>query len=310
MSASDKQQSIVNQIRQHSRQLVRELDVVKGVYLDSGYTFTQCHVLFEISVHQSIGLIELANKLLIDKSNASRTVKKLTDQGLIKSTKSSTDSRQKFLSLTAKGEKALRATINLADEQVSGALENLSAEQQQTVIDGVELYGNALRKGRLQIGCEIRPIQKKDNTQVAEVIRDVMTEFGAVGEGYSIGDEEVDDMFGNYRTKDSCYFVIARDGEVLGAGGVAQLKGEKKTVCELRKMFFRPEIRGIGIGSRLLRKLLDEARARDYRTCYLETLERMSGAIGLYEKYGFVRLKKQMGQTGHCSCDRYYALEL
>ena len=58
----------VSQIRQHSRQLVRELDIVKGVYMGSGYTFSQCHVLFELSLHKSLSLMELAEILLIDKS--------------------------------------------------------------------------------------------------------------------------------------------------------------------------------------------------------------------------------------------------
>ena len=69
----------INEIRQHSRQLVRELDLVKGSYLDTGYTFSQCHVLFELSVNKSLNLLAIADNLLIDKSNASRTVKQLTE---------------------------------------------------------------------------------------------------------------------------------------------------------------------------------------------------------------------------------------
>ena len=74
----------VSQIRQHSRQLVRELDIVNGAYMGSGYTFSQCHVLFELSSHNSLNLMELADILLIDKSNTSRTVKKLVELELIK----------------------------------------------------------------------------------------------------------------------------------------------------------------------------------------------------------------------------------
>ena len=308
-SKSELKQAIQN-IREHSRLLVRELDVVKGVYLDTGYTFSQCHVLFELSTHQSLTLMQLAENLLIDKSNVSRTVKQLVQLGLVKSKKGVADSRQKFFSLTATGEKALKATVNLADDQVGRALDNLSEEEQQVVTDGLRLYGNALRKGRLQAQYEIRPIRKRDNPQMAKIIRDVMTEFNAVGEGYSIGDAEVDDMFGNYRDGQSCYFVIMRNGEVLGGGGIARLKGGTKSTCELRKMFFLPELRGIGMGQRLLKVLLDEAVQRGYKTCYLETLDRMWQANELYKKSGFKPLKQPMGNTGHCSCDKYYAREL
>ncbi len=303
-------ESTISEIRQYSRQLVRELDIVKGVYLGTGYTFSQCHVLFELSRHKALTLMELADQLLIDKSNTSRTVKKLVESGLVKAEKVSSDQRQKLFSLTAKGERVLRATNGLADQQVAQALEHLSEEQQELVIQGIQLYANALRKSRLQANYTIRPIQKQDNPQVARLIRDVMTEFQAVGEGYSIDDPDVDDMYGSYRNKRSCYYVIADCDKVVGCGGIAPLTGGDKSTCELRKMFFLPEIRGLGLGRRLLGLLMDEARKRDYKKCYLETLDRMWRANELYQKNGFELLEKPLGQTGHCSCDRWYVLSL
>ena len=300
----------VDEIRTHSRRLVRELDIVKGAYLGSGYTFSQCHVLFELATHGSLGLMEIADNLLIDKSNTSRTVKKLVDLGLIKSKSVAADKRQKKFSLTVKGRKVLNQTVGLANEQSQGALRNLNAAQQQQVIEGLKLYAGALRKSRLQANHIIRPIQKRDNAQVAQVIRDVMTEFGAVGDGYSIGDVEVDDMLGHYQDKQSCYYVIADDDSIVGCGGIGLLQGGGKSTCELRKMFFKQEIRGIGLGYRLLSLLMDEAGKRGYKKCYLETLDRMDRANDLYLKNGFKLLDGPKGKTGHCACDRWYMREL
>lgn len=303
-------ESTINQIRQHSRQLVRELDVVKGVYLGTGYTFSQIHVMFELSIQKSLNLMELAENLLIDKSNTSRTVKKLVELGLVKAEKVTSDNRQKLFSLTAKGEKALRTTIGLADQQVEKALENLNEEQQEIVVKGLQMYSGALRKSRLQSNFTIRRIQKQDNPQLARIIRDVMTEFQAVGEGYSINDPEVDDIFGNYRDKRSCYYVIVLNDKVVGGGGIGPLTGGDKSTCELRKMFFLPATRGLGLGRRLLLQLMDDAKKRGYKRCYLETLDRMWGANELYRKNGFELLEKPLGKTGHCSCDRWYLLNL
>ncbi len=75
-----------------------------------------------------------------------------------------------------------RSTIGLANKQVGDALDNLSEKQQEQAIQGMALYANALRKGRLQSNHVIRPIQKQDNAPVARLIREVMTEFQAVGE--------------------------------------------------------------------------------------------------------------------------------
>ncbi len=303
-------ESKVNEVRQYSRQLVRELDLVKGSYLDTGYTFSQCHVLFELSVHKSLNLLALAENLLIDKSNTSRTVKQLVELGLIRAERVPSDNRQKLFSLTAKGEKALRATLHLANKQVEDALGILSEEQQELVVQGIQLYADALKKSRLQSNYTIRSIQKRDNDQVARLIRTVMTEFRAVGDGYSIGDPEVDDMYGNYRNKRSCYYVITSGDQVVGCGGLGPLDGGDKFTCEMRKMFFLRETRGIGLGRRLLLLLLDEARSRDYKKCYLETLDRMWQANELYQKNGFQLIEKPMGTTGHGSCDRWYLLHL
>ena len=300
----------IRQIRQHSRQLVRELDIVNGVYLGTGFTISQCHVLFELSTHQSLNLMELADNLLIDKSNTSRTVKKLVEKGLVKSQNAVNDKRQKLFSLTARGEKVIRTMGSLADQQVGDAIDNLSKEQQELVIEGMQLYANALRKSRLQADYRIRRIQKKDNPQVARVIRDVMIEYGAVGEGYSIDDPEVSDMYSNYRDSRSCYLVVTDADRVVGGGGIGPLKGGNKTTCELRKMFFLPELRGIGMGRRLLLQLMDEARNRGYRMCYLETLDRMWRANELYRKNGFELLENPLGKTGHCACDRWYVRDL
>ncbi len=302
--------SRVDRIRQHTRQLVRELDVVKGVYLDTGYTFTQCHVLFELSAHKALNLMSLADNLLIDKSNTSRTVKKLVELGLVKSEKVTSDNRQKLFRLTAKGQQALRSTIGLANKQVENALDNLSEQQQEIAIQGMALYANALRRGRLQTDHLIRPIQKRDNAQVARLIRNVMTEFDAVGPGYSIVDPEVDDMHGSYLDDRSCYYVIVLGKEVVGCGGIASLTGGDKFTCELRKMFLLPETRGLGLGRRLLLLLMEESRKRGYRKCYLETLDRMSQANHLYRESGFELLEKPIGNTGHGSCDRWYLMDL
>ena len=302
--------STVSQIRQHSRQLVRELDLVKGAYMGSGYTFSQCHVMFELSTLSSLNLVELADILLIDKSNTSRTVKKLVELELVSAKKVTSDNRQKLFSLTAKGQQVLLTITQLADQQVRKAVENLDDKQQEMVIQGMQLYTGALRKSRLQSNYQIRRIQRKDNAQVARVIRDVMTEFQAVGEGYSIDDIEVGDMYSSYRDKRSCYYVLILDDTVVGCGGFAPLTGGGKVTCELRKMFLLPQTRGLGLGRRLLTMLLNEARKSGYKKCYIETLDRMWRANELYKKNGFKLLDSPQGKTGHCRCDRWYLLNL
>ena len=155
-----------------------------------------------------------------------------------------------------------------------------------------------------------RPIEPCDDPSVAAIIRQVMPEFGAVGEGFAINDPEVDFMSRAYSGPRSAYFVVvAADNRVVGGGGVGPLAGAPDDVCELRKMYFLPETRGAGTGAALLRHCLATARGLGFRRCYLETLTGMDAAQRLYEQLGFTKTCA-LGATGHHGCDRFYIRDL
>ena len=155
----------------------------------------------------------------------------------------------------------------------------------------------------------IRRIEARDNAAVAAIIRAVMPEFGADGPGFAIHDAEVDDMHGAYAREGCAYFVVEPDGRLCGGAGIAPLDGEPG-VCELRKMYFLPELRGRGAGDALMRRCLEAAVTLGYRQCYLETLTGMDAAQKLYERFGFARIGQAMGNTGHFGCNRFYLLDL
>ena len=156
----------------------------------------------------------------------------------------------------------------------------------------------------------IRPIQPRDNADIATVIRTVMTAHGADGEGFSIHDAEVDTMYECYAADNAAYFVVERAGRVIGGAGIAPLARGDAQVCELKKMYFLPEARGLGLGREMLDQCLQAARIRGYTLCYIETLATMSAAEQLYRRAGFEPIDAPMGCTGHSGCDRYYTLAL
>mgnify|MGYP000852395708 CR=1 FL=1 len=156
----------------------------------------------------------------------------------------------------------------------------------------------------------IRPILADDDAAMAAVIRTVMPEFGATGSGFAISDPEVDWMSRAYAAPRHAYFVLERDGRVLGGAGVAPLAGGDADVCELRKMYFLPEARGSGAGAAMMGRCLDAARGFGFTRCYLETLTGMDAAMRLYERSGFRRFDAAMGATGHGGCNRFYLLDL
>lgn len=297
-------------VRHAARQLVRELQLLDGRHCIEGFTFSECHLLTELQAMGEATATELAERLVLEKSTMSRLCNGLLRRGYLLAEKDAGDARRRLLRLTPKGLEGVQRVHRYSLRQVDSALSHVPEGGRQALADGIDQYARGLRYARLSAPFSIRKIRKKDNPRIARIIREVMTEFGAVGCGYSIEDPEVDDMYSAYPREDSAFFVVERDGEVVGCGGVGPLKGGASDTCELRKMYLLAEARGTGIGNRLLERCLESAARLGYRQCYLETLEHMTHARHLYRKHGFETIDRPMGNTGHTSCNYWMIREV
>ena len=83
------------------------------------------------------------------------------------------------------------------------------------------------------------------------------------------------------------FFVIRHDGVPAGCGGI-QLFGSEDG--EIKRMYVRPALRGLGLAKRMLEHLAAYARQHGARLLRLETGIHQVEAIGLYEKMGFKRI--------------------
>lgn len=156
----------------------------------------------------------------------------------------------------------------------------------------------------------LREIQSKDNQQIKKVIRDVLIEFGVPKVGTAYEDKALDDMFETYNKPTSAYCVIDLDGKIIGGAGVAQLDNYEGSICEFQKMYFLPEARGLGLGSKMITACLQKAKEFGFEKCYLETMPYMHAATALYKKNGFISLDKPLGNTGHYSCNVWMLKDL
>jgi len=83
------------------------------------------------------------------------------------------------------------------------------------------------------------------------------------------------------------FFVTRHDGMPAGCGGV-KLFGT--AYGEIKRMYVRPQFRGLGLGKLMLQHLADYARQQGVTVLRLETGIYQSEAIGLYERCGFRRI--------------------
>lgn len=153
----------------------------------------------------------------------------------------------------------------------------------------------------------IREIQSKDNGIVELIIRNCLIEFNGNREGTAWEDSDLCRFSEIYNTDDRKYWVAESD-KIVGGVGIAPLAGADG-ICKLQKMYCIPEVRSTGVSHKLIEVALNHAK-KYFDRCYLETFGNMIAAQKFYEKYGFTRIDKPLGNTGHYGCDILYIKDL
>ncbi len=298
-------------LRALSRDLVRELGMLSQQCGELALSPLEAHLLIELESGPATNQ-QLAERLRIDKSNASRPLARLAERELISWHPHPSDGRSKEARLTIAGQAQLLDLHQEMDSAMEETLAQLTLTEREQLWEGLRLYRSALSRARRQQGYRIRPITQTDNPAIAAVVRAVSAEYGLTADkGYGVADPNLDFLHETYLGERSRYWVIeGPDGSILGGGGIAPLAGEEGQVCELQKMYFMPSLRGLGLGRRLVLQALDEARALGYQRCYLETTAVLREATALYESLGFEHLPGPLGSTGHDACEICMVLAL
>jgi putative acetyltransferase len=150
---------------------------------------------------------------------------------------------------------------------------------------------------------QIRPIEQKDNLDIAKVIRGALEEFGANKPGTVYFDPTSDALFELFNTPGSYYYIATIDDKVVGGAGIFPTENLPKGTCELVKLYLHKDARGTGLGKQLLNTAMQWAKENGYTQVYLESMPELSKAVTIYENVGFQRINQPLGNSGHCGCD-------
>jgi len=129
----------------------------------------------------------------------------------------------------------------------------------------------------------IRSATNDDRERVAELVFGVLAEYGLKPDPETT-DADLQDIEANYLQRGGLFEVIEDGGNMLGSVGLYPIN---KTTCELRKMYFIPSARGLGLGKYVLERAIAGARALGFKQMVLETSSKLVAANQLYNKFGF-----------------------
>lgn len=136
----------------------------------------------------------------------------------------------------------------------------------------------------------IRPLARADQAAAQALILDGLAErWGQLDPTLN---PDLRDIATSYAA--GC-FLVAYQGDTLVATGA--LIPEAPGVGRIVRMSVRADLRGRGLGRRMLDALVDEARARGDTQLVLETTSTWTDAIRFYTRYGFTVIGEQDGDT-------------
>jgi GNAT superfamily N-acetyltransferase len=121
--------------------------------------------------------------------------------------------------------------------------------------------------------------------QVRALFEEYWSSFGFTPCFQNFGDE-LARLPGDYVPPDGRLALALVEEE---AAGCIALRRFDATRCEVKRLYVRPQFRGLGIGRDLLAWVTAEARAAGYTEMVGDTMPVMEQALAMYERAGFER---------------------
>jgi ribosomal protein S18 acetylase RimI-like enzyme len=98
-------------------------------------------------------------------------------------------------------------------------------------------------------------------------------------------DQELAELPGDYAPPQGRMVLATSGGQSAGCVALHRLGDE---VCEMKRLYVRPQFRGKGLGRTLAKRIIEEAGAIGYKKLRLDTVEPvMRTAVAMYREFGF-----------------------
>ncbi|MEB3703113.1 GNAT family N-acetyltransferase [Candidatus Bealeia paramacronuclearis] len=277
-------------IRHSSRQIVRELGFLNKFPKYEDISASQIHMMIELSTYGRLSGSELAEKLQLDKSTISRSTQLLMEKGWIQSKSHGKDARAKDYSLTPSGFERIKLSHIRAHRIVNRALSQLSSDEQNMVMKGLQLYGNALEKSRKIDFLVAVLLPSYPLNDIVHFINSIQIHEFSIPVSEAMN-ESLYQAPTYYRdSQGAINFWVAEDAQgIVGTVGLKQLSNKSG---EIKKLFVRQDCRHKGVSVELISHLMQRAHALGLETLYLGTVSHLVAAQRFYEKMGFYRISK------------------
>jgi DNA-binding MarR family transcriptional regulator/GNAT superfamily N-acetyltransferase len=252
-------------------------------FLGRGRPMGESRALWEIGL-EGTELRSMRARLGIDSGYASRVLRALERERLIRITTDDHDRRVRFIRLTDRGRRERAELDRRADAVAEGFLDPLTTAQRGRLVSAATEVERLLMASMVTLDVE--------DASTPDARWCIGQYFAELDARFDSGFEPARSISANAQelTPPAGLLVIARlRGRPVGCGA---LKFHPGAPAELKRMWVAQDIRGLGVGRRLLTELEAQAAKAGARMIRLETNRSLIEAIRLYRENGYSEVER------------------
>jgi DNA-binding MarR family transcriptional regulator len=271
----------VRQVRSFNRTVTQRVGALNDRFLGRSRPLGEARVLWEIGT-EGCEVRSLRSRLGLDSGHASRLLRALEADGLVRVEPSPADRRIRVARLTPAGLSERALLDRRSDELAASVLAALDPAQRDEIVAAMR----TVQRHLITAAIEIRVVDPTDRdarrcirAYFAELDRRSDSGFDPAA-GISAEPDELVPPAGRF-------LIAYLRGEPVGCGAVKHHPGAPS---EIKRMWVAESARGLGVGRRLLNELERWAIRSGASTARLETNRALVEAIALYRSARYVEV--------------------
>jgi DNA-binding MarR family transcriptional regulator/N-acetylglutamate synthase-like GNAT family acetyltransferase len=290
MSSHDFKEAVAL-FRKFNRFYTKQIGLLNQGLLETRFPLIQARALYELAQQRQTTASVLVGKLNIDPGYLSRILSTFEKEGLLHKSRSTSDSRQRILTLTTRGRKSFaeldeRSRI-VAEEMLRGLAEEdrnrlLHAMQTIEAVLDAEPKPPAALLLRSHRPGDIGWIIHRHGVVYAE-------EYGFDETFEALVAEILVEFIRNHDPRRECLWIAEQAGHRIGSIMIVDA-GDR--IAQLRLLLVEPKSRDQRVGTQLIDECINFSKRNRYRKIKLWTQSNLLAARHLYEKKGFEKVSQ------------------
>ena len=278
-------------IRRFNRFYTREIGVLDGNLLQSGFSLAEARILYELGQTPEIAATEIGEKLNLDRGYLSRMLRAFQRKRLISRKRDVADKRRSHLSLTEKGRTTFHQLDRHSSEAAEGMIADLPRGAVNALLGAMETIQDVLAKSSTTPDYILRRDQVGDLGHIASRQGLIYEqEYGWDKSYEALAAKILSEYVGRNDVVNERAWIAERHGAILGS---VYLMKEDAETARLRLLYVEPLARGLGLGKKLVLECTEFARQASYKRIVLWTQSTLTAARKLYVNEGYELIKQE-----------------